>query len=1002
MIANSKMVDALSIEAADGGQPDEHFPSFSGVDETRLADVMERAWAHEKAGRWQEAGELYRGALTTDPAHPELNFRMGKLAGGMGVPQLGLLYFEAALAADPQCSRYWLGYIDALHQTGRSREATEVLTMARRHGLEGEEVDALGKRIAQANSASPSACELKVPHKRHRTPGEKAVNAMASSLSKGDLAGAEQLAREMASDFPQYWAGWKMLGVVMIQTGRYADARGFLEHAAGLVPGDAETHNNLGIACFELGWLDRSEASYRQALKLNPRYAQAHCNLGATLQGKGELQKAESCYRQALAIDPGYLKAINNLGSVLVDLKRFDEAEAVYRRALEFKIQDPDLYRSLGLVLSAAGRIEEAEADIRRAIALSPDDPANFCGLAAIQKARGFPDAAEASLRRALELDPGSADAHNDLGALLLDRRRLDDAEASVQRALEINPGLCAAWNNLGVCLRKQERTVAAERAFRRALEIRPDNAETLSNLGTVLQRLGRVDEAEAVIRKALRLDKDLGLAHMNLGVALKALDRLDEADASFQRAAKSGVEAARVRGAMLLPAIMGPWTDVMASRIRFEARLDDLIADPPYFADPQECMGEPNFYLAYHGLNDRDLQVKVAKFYRTACPSLSYVAPHCLTPKPVGHRKIRIGIYSKFLFNHSVSTCYSRLIVGLSRNEDFDVFLLTSGRIDESIYSGFGGEMMSLPDNLLRSRESIATRELDVMLFLDIGMEPTSYFLAFARLARSQCVMAGHPVTTGIDTVDFFLSSAVFETADADDHYSEQLVRLPEPLVCYGPPDVPSALQTRAELGLPSNGHLYMCPMKLQKIHPEFDEAISRILSLDSDGWIVLFDDHKHLHWKEMLRRRFQTTIPETLRDRIVFVGWMTDYKDFVGAVIHADVLLDPFHFGIGSTVVVIGATGTPQVTRSGEFMRGRMGAYYNDLLEVGECTVHDTEAYAQKAVRIACTPEFRADLARRILKNGYRLYEDPRPLQHLQEFIHSVSDSWRTSAAG
>jgi tetratricopeptide (TPR) repeat protein len=923
---------------------------------------------------------------------------MGKVAARMGVPQLGLPNFEAALAADAQCSRYWLGYIAALHQAGRSKEATEVLAMARQHGLEGSDVDALDDLISRASPASGPARKPGESGKRPKRPSEKAVNAMASRLSNGDLAGAEQLARAMARDYPRYWAGWKMLGVVMIQTGRYADARGFLEKAAGLVPGDAETHNNLGIACFELGWLDQSEASYRQALKLNPRYAQAHCNLGATLQGRGELQKAESCYRQALAIDPTYLKAINNLGSVLVDLKRFDEAEAVYRRALEFKSPDSEFHRNLGLVLSSTGRVAEAEADIRRAIELNPADPANFCSLAAIQKARGAPDAAEASLRRALELDPGSADALNDLGALLLEQRRLDEAEASLQCALGINSAMCAAWNNLGICLRKQERPAEAERAFRRSLEIRPDNAETLSNLGTVLQRLGRVDEAEAVIRRALRLDNDLGLAHMNLGVALKALDRMEEAEASFQRAAKFGVEAARVRGAMLLPAIMGPQAEVLASRARFETRLDELIADPPYFADPQECMGEPNFYLAYHGLNDRDLQVKVAKFYRMACPSLTYVAAHCLVPKPTGQQAIRIGVYSKFLFNHSVSTCYSRLITGMSRNEGFDVFLLTSGRIDESIYSGFVGEMMSVPDNLVRAREMIAELELDVMLFLDIGMEPTSYFLAFARLARTQCVFPGHPVTTGIDTLDFFISSTVFETSDAAAHYSERLVLLPEPPACFGLPEVASVLKTRSELGLPLDGHLYMCPMKLQKIHPEFDEAIGRILSLDSDGWIVLFDDHKHFHWKEMLRQRFKTTIPEALCDRIVFVPWISDYKDFVSAVVHADVLLDPFHFGIGSTVVVIGTTGTPQVTKPGGFLRGRVGAYYNDLLDITECTAHDTESYVQKAVEIACTPILRADLVRRILKNGYRLYEDPQPLQHLQEFIYSVSGSWRT----
>ena len=67
---------------------------------------------------------------------------------------------------------------------------------------------------------------------------------------------------------------------------------------------------------------------------------------------------------------------------------------------------------------------------------------------------------------------------------------------------------------------------------------------------------------------------------------------------------------------------------------------------------------------------------------------------------------------------------------------------------------------VVTLPRNLDLARRQIADQELDVLYYADIGMDPLTYFLAFARLAPVQCVTWGHPVTTGIPTIDYFLSS--------------------------------------------------------------------------------------------------------------------------------------------------------------------------------------------------------------------------------------------------
>ena len=63
--------------------------------------------------------------------------------------------------------------------------------------------------------------------------------------------------------------------------------------------------------------------------------------------------------------------------------------------------------------------------------------------------------------------------------------------------------------------------------------------------------------------------------------------------------------------------------------------------------------------------------------------------------------------------------------------------------------------------------------------------MDPITYFLAFARLAKVQCVSWGHPVTTGLTTIDYFVSHQLLEEEDpvaAQSHYSEKLILLSQP----------------------------------------------------------------------------------------------------------------------------------------------------------------------------------------------------------------------------
>ena len=60
-----------------------------------------------------------------------------------------------------------------------------------------------------------------------------------------------------------------------------------------------------------------------------------------------------------------------------------------------------------------------------------------------------------------------------------------------------------------------------------------------------------------------------------------------------------------------------------------------------------------------------------------------------------------------------------------------------------------------------------------------------------FAQTSSDQ----GHPVTTGLDTMDYFVSSRLIEPAGAQSHYSERLMLLDTMPFYYYRPELPTAL---------------------------------------------------------------------------------------------------------------------------------------------------------------------------------------------------------------
>jgi predicted O-linked N-acetylglucosamine transferase (SPINDLY family) len=330
-------------------------------------------------------------------------------------------------------------------------------------------------------------------------------------------------------------------------------------------------------------------------------------------------------------------------------------------------------------------------------------------------------------------------------------------------------------------------------------------------------------------------------------------------------------------------------------------------------------------------------------------------------------------------------------LFAQLSR-ERFDVHAIFIPPVVDDEFSQAirrdAGHTTVVARDLAQAREQIAALQLDVLFYQDIGMEPFSYFLSFARLAPVQCVSFGHPDTTGVSTVDWFVSNDLYELDGAQSHYSEKLFQVHDlgTLAYYYKPVLQTPAKDRAAFGLPTDRPLYLCPQNLFKVHPDMDDLIAGILRRDSRGIVVMVAGRAG-HWTNLLRERWRRTMPDVL-DRIVFARRLRDH-DFLNLIALADVMLDTVHFNGMNTSLEAFAVGTPVVTLRAAFQRGRHTQAMYCRMGLDDLIAHDAQAYIEQAVRLANDASHRDEVSNRILSANHALFEDANVIREFERYF-------------
>lgn len=687
------------------------------------------------------------------------------------------------------------------------------------------------------------------------------------------------------------------------------------------------------------------------------------------LHQAGQLADAEAIYQHVLRLAPENADALHLLGLIRRRQGKFALAVELISIAVNLHPENFGFHNNLGLSYLDLGELERAETCFRGALGLNRDSVEAMVNLGNCLRAQCRFDEAIALYRNALIRRPNFVEAHNNLGNALRDQGNPQEAAACYSAALAIRPDYSEAHNNLGILFKSQDRLEEAVDSFGQALKSNPDNVDALCNLASALKDQGRLEEALARYRKSLAIRADDAIARWALVMAQ-------------------------------IPLVYTDGRQIEASRIAFAKELADLEA---WFTPDRVDAGEPAvgsdqpYYLAYQEEDNRALLSQ----YGGLCSRIMqrWQHKHGYLPRPgTPAGRIRVGIVSSYIHEHSVWRALTKgWLQHMDRNHvELHLFHLGDVSDDETSFAASSAHACTAGSRTLTQWvEAILASQPDALLYPEIGMDPTTVKLANLRLAPIQIAAWGHPETTGLPTIDFFLSADLFEPAGAEAFYSETLIKLPNLGCHYEPiPVVPECPDLRA-LGL-DGFKLLLCPGTPYKYLPVHDWIWVEIAK-DLPGCKLVFFQHRKKELSQLLQQRLHAAFVDAglnFEDHVASIPWQKRTA-YYGLMSCACLCLDTIGFSGFNTAMQAVECGLPIVTTDGRFMRGRFAAGILKRLGVTELIATSAEEFVALAKRIVRQPEYRQTLVDRIASGREILFNDAAAVRAMEDFLVRVARS-------
>jgi protein O-GlcNAc transferase len=608
---------------------------------------------------------------------------------------------------------------------------------------------------------------------------------------------------------------------------------------------------------------------------------------------------------------------------------------------------------------------------------------------------------AESLCRAMLRANADSVEALHLLAQVEARRGATHEALATIDMALARQPTLVAGHHLRASLLRKLGLRPQALAAYGKALELKPRYPEAFHDRASLLKDMNRLGEALADCDRGLAVKPDYAELHYLRAIVLRTMNRWRDAVAAFAKTIALKPEHAPARfGKVIaeLPILYMSEAEIAERRAGYEQALR-LLCDAFALGLPGLAEGIGSFqpfFLAYQGRNDRAAQALYgALISRLAAEKYGEAT---IAPPPASGESIRVGIVSGYFRMHSNWKQPISGWLGQLDRKRFEIFGYHTGAlVDEATKTAAAQcrRFVQGPLSIERWREEISRDTPHVLIYPEIGMDPTVPALAAQRLAAVQCGFWGHPETSGFPTVDYFLSSELMEPLDGDAHYTEKLVRLPNLSIYYEPVELVPVAVRRAKFGLRDGATLFWCSQSVFKYLPQHDDVFPRIVRQAGDCQFVFVQAADRPHVTALFWMRLAQVFARhglKIDDHAVLLPRLS-MAEFTAVSGLCDVFLDSIGWSGGNTTLESLVNDLPIVTLPGPTMRSRHSAAILQRMGIADTVARDVDNYVELAVRMAREPAWRQSMKAKVSAAKHRVYRDRSAIEGLERFLERAA---------
>jgi len=550
---------------------------------------------------------------------------------------------------------------------------------------------------------------------------------------------------------------------------------------------------------------------------------------------------------------------------------------------------------------------------------------------------------AEKLARQALGQHPGHHGILALLGTISMQRGQSQHAVTWFQQACVAQPDALNHYN-LAVALQASGQLPNARNHYQDALQLKPGFAPAWNNLGNVQEALGLISDAQHCFQQAIRFNPSYTEAYNNLARALK--DSGDYAGAvKHYRQARS----------------LQPNNAVVHSNLLFLLSYNVL-------CNPQELLAAHQAWDQAHG----------------GGPERAQTFRHDRHDDP--ERRLRIGYVSPDFKQHAASYFFEPLLAAHDRQQ-VEVFCYAEVNNPDAVTQRLQIQANHWCTTIGMSDEALAQRicadGIDILIDL-AGHTAGNRLKAFTyKPAPVQASYLGYCTTTGLATMDYWLTDTILYPEHSPELIAETPWRLDRCWLCYRPAaDAPAVV-------MPQHDHITFGSLN------ELSKLTSTVIAVWSEILRTLPRSRLLLKTRALTDPAMQQQITARFAEqgiaseRLRLLPHSADYLPVYQTI---DIALDPFPRTGGATTADALWMGVPVITLAGERCIERQGMGMLSAVGLEELITSSREDYIACALALAEDHD-----RRRHLRSSLRRRMADSPLCDAASLAHTLEHAYR-----